>query len=70
MVIDVSPAWRPARWAEAVAVLDAVADAVAPPSVLAAWSSTTDRELLRRALAFRVASDPEPERYRSLVSPD
>ncbi len=70
VVIDVSPAWRPARWAEAVAVLDAVADAVAPPSVLAAWSSTTDRELLRRALAFRVASDPEPERYRWLVSPD
>src|SRR3954452_5719472 len=67
VVIDVSPAWRPARWAEAVAVLDAVADAVAPPSVLAAWSSATDRELLRRALTFRVASDPEPERYRWLV---
>jgi hypothetical protein len=67
VVVDVSPAWRPVRWAEAVCVLDAVADGDAPRSVLAGWASELERDLLRRALVFRLASDPEPERYRRLI---
>jgi hypothetical protein len=53
VVIDVSPAWRPARWAEAVCVLDAVATGAASEAVLAGWSTETERELLRQARAFR-----------------
>jgi hypothetical protein len=53
VVIDVYPAWRPPRWAEAVCVLDAVSSGAAPATVLAAWSTDTDRELLRQAKRFR-----------------
>ena len=68
VIVDVSPAWRPVRWAEAVCVLDAVAHGDAPRSVLAGWTSETERQLLLRALVFRLVSDPEPDRYRALVS--
>jgi hypothetical protein len=56
VVIDVSPAWRPARWAEALCVLDAVAAGAAPATVLASWNTDTERELLRRAELFRQLS--------------
>jgi hypothetical protein len=56
VVIDVSPAWRPVRWAEAVCVLDAVVGGQAPGSVLTGWNSGADRQAMLRAIAFRVAS--------------
>lgn len=57
MIIDVSPAWRPVLWAEAVAVLDSVVWSREPASVLTAWAGAREREALLRALLFRVFSD-------------
>jgi uncharacterized protein (TIGR02569 family) len=59
VVIDVSPAWRPVRWAEAVCVLDATTWLDADPSALAAYRHGTDRQAMLRALLFRVLSDPD-----------
>jgi hypothetical protein len=53
VVVDVAPAWRPARWAEAVCVLDAVAAGVAPRSVLGAWGTDAEQRLLGQADRFR-----------------
>jgi hypothetical protein len=53
VVVDVVPAWRPARWAEAVCVVDAVAAGAAPDSVLNRWSTDAERELLAAAREFR-----------------
>jgi hypothetical protein len=58
VVIDVAPAWRPVRWAEAVCVLDAVVRGRAPLSVLGSWTSERDRQAMLRALLFRLLSDP------------
>jgi hypothetical protein len=69
VVVDVSPAWRPVRWAEAVCVLDAVACGDAPRSVLSGWSGRADHQLVLRALVFRVLSEPDPDRYRAAVTP-
>ncbi len=41
VVIDVAPAWRPVRWAEAVCVLDFVLSLGGPATALAAWSAGT-----------------------------
>ena len=60
VVIDVSPAWRPVRWAEAVAVLDAVVHAGADPARLAAYDDGVGREAVLRAALFRVLSDAPP----------
>ncbi len=57
VVIDFAPYWRPARWAEAVCVLDAVLWQGAPPSAVAAWSGAGDRDAMIRAAVFRVLSD-------------
>ncbi len=57
VVIDVAPYWRPAAWAEAVAVLDAVLWWGADPDALRPWSAGTHRQLLVRAALFRVLSD-------------
>jgi hypothetical protein len=57
VIIDLTPAWRQVRWAEAVCVLDAVVRGLAPATVLTAWGSTADRQAMLRAVAFRVASD-------------
>ena len=59
VVIDLAPAWRPARWAEAVCVLDLVADGDAELAVVTDWSHGPAREAMERALAFRERSDPE-----------
>ena len=59
VVIDVSPAWRPARWAEAVCVLDATTWLGADPAALAPYHHGVDRQAMLRALLFRVLSDPE-----------
>jgi hypothetical protein len=52
-VVDFSPAWRSAGWAEAVCVLDSVLWQGADPLAL----GTVAPEDLRRAVAFRVLSD-------------
>ena len=59
VVIDVSPAWRPIRWAEAVCVLDATTWLGADPAALARFRHGVDRQAMLRALLFRVLSDPE-----------
>ena len=57
VVIDVAPAWRPVRWAEAVCVLDSVLWDGAPPTVLGGWTSGRDGQAMLRALAFRILAD-------------
>lgn len=73
VVIDVAPYWRPARWADAVCVLDLVLWSGADPALLADWSGGSLQALLRAAL-FRVLSDIEPDsdhvdRYRTALAP-
>ena len=53
LVIDVSPAWRPVGWADAVCVLDSVLWRAADPAAL----DGLDHDHLRRAVAFRLLSD-------------
>jgi len=60
VVLDVSPAWRPVRWAEAVATLDAVVRQGADAAVLGTWTTAADRQALRRAALFRVLADADP----------
>ncbi len=69
-VIDLAPYWRPARWAEAVAVLDAVLWEGADPGALAAWTTGAPRQLMLRAVAFRLLSDAVPDvpRYGGVVA--
>jgi hypothetical protein len=69
-VIDVSPYWRPAGYADAIVVADAVAWERAGDELverhLAAWGT----QLLLRAVLFRVAAAADPtdvEAYRHLV---
>ncbi len=57
VVIDVAPAWRSVRWAEAVCVLDSVMWHDAPPEALGGWASGSDRQAMLRALAFRILAD-------------
>lgn len=67
-VIDVSPAWRPPLWAEAVCVLDAVLWHGAPIGALDEWRQGVERQAMLRAVLFRVLSD-EPcdvERYAAV----
>lgn len=56
-VIDVSPAWRPARWADAVCVLDSLLWLDADPAALDAWRTGPDRTAMLRAVVFRLLSD-------------
>ncbi|PFG21201.1 aminoglycoside phosphotransferase [Serinibacter salmoneus] len=70
LVIDLSPAWRPVLWAEAICVLDAVLWHGADRDVLADWRGGRERLAMLRAVAFRVLSD-EPvaiEAYRAVVA--
>ncbi|MCW2818157.1 MAG: aminoglycoside phosphotransferase [Marmoricola sp.] len=57
VVIDVSPAWRPARWAEAVAVLDAVVHQGAGRARMEAYAEGPARTSMLRAALFRVLGD-------------
>lgn len=73
VVIDVAPYWRPARWADAVCVLDLVMWAGADPVLLHDWSGGSLQAMLRAAL-FRVLSDADPDeehvdRYRTALAP-
>jgi len=61
VVIDVAPAWRPARWADAVCVLDAVLRQEAPHAVLHRWAHGPDRVAMVRAIVFRLLSDDRPD---------
>jgi hypothetical protein len=62
VVIDVTPCWRPALWAEAVCVLDAVLWHGADPSVMAHWVHGARRQAMLRATLFRLLSDEPADR--------
>lgn len=63
-VLDLAPYWRPPGWADAVTVLDAVLWQRADPDALAGLGRT-GRQLVLRAVLFRLLSDevPAPTRY-------
>jgi hypothetical protein len=61
VVIDVVPAWRPVRWADAVCVLDLVLRDDAPATALARWRHGADRDAMLRAVVFRLLADPSPD---------
>ncbi len=61
LVIDVSPAWRPTLWAEAVCVLDAVVHLGADAAAMAQWSRGAPRQAMLRAAMFRLLSDENPD---------
>ena len=69
-VIDLSPYFRPALFADAVVVVDAVAwhDASLDEAVAFATASPFSRDALARAVVFRLVAAPdEIDRYRALV---
>lgn len=61
LVIDVAPFWRPALWADAVCVLDAVVWMGADLAVMQRWTSGAGRQAMLRAGLFRIFSDLEPD---------
>jgi uncharacterized protein (TIGR02569 family) len=69
VVVDVAPAWRPARWAEAVCVLDSVLWWDADEAVLADRRTGAERQAVLRALLFRAVGDgPEhDQRYGAVL---
>ncbi|MEV0698538.1 TIGR02569 family protein [Saccharopolyspora sp. NPDC050389] len=55
-IIDFNPYWRPAEWAAAVAVIDALAWGGADPAIVERWSHLSEwPQALLRALLFRLA---------------
>ncbi|MEY8043607.1 TIGR02569 family protein [Saccharopolyspora cebuensis] len=55
-IIDFTPYWRPAEWAAAVAVLDALAWGGADAAIVERWSHLSEwPQVLLRALLFRLA---------------
>jgi hypothetical protein len=69
VIIDVSPSWRPVRWAEAIAAVDSVVWFGAPVSLLGAWASGAEHQAILRALIFRALSDQpfSPEAYAATL---
>jgi hypothetical protein len=68
-VIDVSPYWRPAAYAAAIVVADAVAWGGAEDDLVERLLRQQGDQLLLRAVLFRVATDPrEAEAYRPVIS--
>jgi len=61
LVIDVAPYWRPALWAEAVCVLDAILWMGADPAAMHQWSHGAPRQAMLRAFLFRLLSDENPD---------
>ncbi|GAB2660727.1 TIGR02569 family protein [Saccharopolyspora gloriosae] len=55
-IIDFAPFWRPAEWAAAVAVIDALSWGGSDAAIVERWSHLTDwPQALLRALLFRLA---------------
>lgn len=71
VVIDVSPYWRPALWAEAIAVLDSVLWLDADPDAMTAWTRGARRQAMLRAAIFRLLSDRPADRaaHEEALSP-
>lgn len=71
VVIDVAPYWRPALWAQAVAVLDAVMCSLAPAHVMDEWATGRRGQAMLRAAIFRLLSDrpADPAAYESGLGP-
>jgi hypothetical protein len=69
LVIDVALYWRPVAWADAVTVLDTVLWEGADLAALSPWRQGLMRQVMLRALAYRMLSDdPADEpRYRRVV---
>ena len=64
-IIDWAPYWRPAPWAAAVAVIDALCWHGADGTLIEQWSSLPNwTQLLLRALLFRMLTDLEVNRAR------
>jgi uncharacterized protein (TIGR02569 family) len=70
VVIDVAPAWRPARWADAVCVLDWMLRRGAPRAALEGWTRGRDRDSMLRAVVFRLLGDdpPDIDAYANVLS--
>jgi hypothetical protein len=66
VIIDFAPYWRPALWADAVCVLDAVMWMDSDPAVLADWAVGAHRQAMLRAGIFRLLADnpADPAPYR------
>ena len=68
-VIDVSPFWRPATYADAIVVADAVAWAGAGDDLVERLLKDQGDQLLLRAVLFRVVVDPrELEAYQRVIA--
>ena len=68
-VIDLSPYWRPAPYADAIVVADAVAGEGAPDELVDAHLRRHGEQLLLRAVLFRVAVDHrELDAYRRVMA--
>ncbi|HLS44712.1 MAG TPA: aminoglycoside phosphotransferase [Ornithinicoccus sp.] len=71
LVIDVAAYWRPALWAEAVCVLDAVTWLGADPTAMERWADGAARQAILRAAVFRLLSDElnDVEPYHRSLGP-
>lgn len=71
VVVDVAAYWRPARWAEAVCVLDGVVALGAPLTAMARFARGPERQAMVRAALFRLLSDrpADLERYERALFP-
>ena len=68
-VIDVSPYWRPAAYADAIVVADTVAWSGAGDEVVERLLRAQGDQLLLRAVLFRVATDPrEVDAYERVIT--
>lgn len=68
-VIDVSPYWRPAGYATAIVVADAVAWGGAGDDLVERLLREQGDQLLMRAVLFRVATDPsEAHAYQRVIA--
>lgn len=71
VVIDMTPYWRPALWAEATMVLDSVRWFAADPGVMEDWATGAAGRAMARSAAFRLLSDRSPDvgAYRRALAP-
>ncbi|MCW2814762.1 MAG: aminoglycoside phosphotransferase [Nocardioides sp.] len=68
VVIDVAPAWRPLRWAEAVCVLDSVVWHDADRDALLPWTTGARQQAMLRAIAWRALVDQVDGFYDEALS--